>query len=151
MSFANILLLLTAALLLPHVCHAAATERVVGVSVVYGNDAKTGGMVQLGEAPATYAPAGSTAVGSTRSISSAAAAGGGIPGGGLFAGFDVDARTRDEWRQLTRICPNRSYSSCRGVDRCGVLNLTLEAADTQLPQPQLLLLPGSGQVWGTES
>ncbi len=31
--------------------------------------------------------------------------------------IDIDSRVRSQWKELTTICPQRSYKSCKGVDR----------------------------------
>ncbi len=36
---------------------------------------------------------------------------------GSDASFDVDKRTRDQWKELVEICPMRNYTSCDGMER----------------------------------
>lgn len=42
------------------------------------------------------------------------------PKAGLPEPIDIDARTRNHWREITeRICPNRERKNCAGIDRSG--------------------------------
>eukprot|EP00955_Chlamydomonas_euryale_P041865 352149-Chlamydomonas_euryale.AAC.4 len=36
--------------------------------------------------------------------------------------FDVDVRSRSQWRQLETFCPSRNYTSCERVDKAGVVS-----------------------------